>query len=237
MRDYVRGKGWVGAKDGKPVNPTTGQPRVFQQVNCPECKKRITVEVLGVPPAADAGPRQLSKFTVGVCDNPIHRFDPEVQTKHIKLDNCVNWVAIRPAAPPAPQEAAPPEVLTRKELIAEIQELKSATAPDSAMRVAREIKSMLVRWIDYEDTQYVDPVPIAALIREREFCEGCDHGVVAGKVCELCGGTGYKERRREAGRQRERRLEDGLKHVLQCSDGSPHTCTKCAEASRIMERK
>jgi hypothetical protein len=27
MRDYVRGKGWVGAKDGKPVDPTTGQPR------------------------------------------------------------------------------------------------------------------------------------------------------------------------------------------------------------------
>lgn len=41
---------------------------------------------------------------------------------------------------------------------------------------------------------------------KRPFCEGCDHGVeflfkdgepdvVAGKVCEFCGGTGYKERR------------------------------------------
>lgn len=35
----------------------------------------------------------------------------------------------------------------------------------------------------------------AASQAEREFCEGCDHGVVAGEVCALCGGSGYKERR------------------------------------------
>lgn len=31
---------------------------------------------------------------------------------------------------------------------------------------------------------------------ERPFCEGCDKGVVNGKLCELCNGTGYKERRK-----------------------------------------
>lgn len=30
----------------------------------------------------------------------------------------------------------------------------------------------------------------------RPFCGGCDHGVVGGKVCELCAGSGYKERRK-----------------------------------------
>jgi len=31
---------------------------------------------------------------------------------------------------------------------------------------------------------------------ERPLCGDCDHGVVGGKPCERCGGTGYEERRK-----------------------------------------
>lgn len=27
--------------------------------------------------------------------------------------------------------------------------------------------------------------------QRTEFCSGCDHGVVGGRVCEICGGRGY----------------------------------------------
>lgn len=31
----------------------------------------------------------------------------------------------------------------------------------------------------------------------RPFCQSCDHGIINGKICDVCHGTGYEERRKE----------------------------------------